>query len=229
MKSSFWLRCCFAALMLALICRFDAPNTVFSQSDNRVFVPIVISPAESVQPDAPGSCLSAEEFELGRLINEYRASVGLPAAPFSKSLTMVAQTHVLDLQTNYPGRDWGKDSRGINCNMHTWSDKGYWTPVCYTPDHEYAEGMWFKPREITRGVYTDYGYEISAGYWGKDITAQDALNLWKKSSGHNDVIIEQGAWSGQKWPAMGIGISKTYAVVWFSSTSDPQGPVAVCP
>jgi uncharacterized protein YkwD len=229
MKSSFLLRYVFTSLLLALIYLIGYPSAVSSQSGHKTYFPFTSRPAAAAPPSGPGTCLTAEENSLARLINDYRKSVGLPPAPISKSLTMVAQYHVQDLQSNYPNQgSYGKDSRGIACNMHTWSAKGTWNPVCYTPDHKYAEGMWLKPKEITRGAYSDYGYEISAAYWGKNITAQDALNMWKSSAGHNSVIVEQGGWSGRKWPAMGIGISQTYAVVWFSSTSDPQGSVSTC-
>ena len=231
MKISPSLRYVIRALILVLFFLLIFPTNANSQTipGEQVYLPFVASPSGATPSSGPGSCLSAQEVELGRLINEYRAANGLPAAPYSKSLTMVAQYHVQDMQENYPSGNFGVDSRGITCNLHTWSSKGFWSPVCYTGDHKYAEGMWNKPREITRGIYTDYGYEIASAQWGKDITAQTALNLWKTSPDHNDVILEQDIWKGKKWPAMGIGISKNYAVVWFSNTTDPQGSVTQCP
>ena len=161
-----------------------------------------------------GQNLSNEERELYNLINQYRNSKGLTNIPLSKSLTFVAQTHVKDLVNNSP-------NRGSNCNMHSWSNKGNWTPCCYTSDHVRAECMWDKPSELTS--YKGYGYEIShgaPGYPNHVITAESALNGWKRSSGHNAVIINQGIWRGANWQAIGVGIYKNYAVVWFGKERD---------
>lgn len=171
-------------------------------------------------------CLSPAESELARLINDYRANQGLDRVPVSKSLTQVGQAHAADLYHYAP--DKGTDSRGLVCNMHSWSDAGNWTPVCYTSDHKYAEKMWSKPHEITGGIYTGNGFEIA--YWSSgQATASAALHAWKGSSAHNDVILEKGIWAPPNWQAMGIGIVENYAVVWFGEQADSQGTVTACP
>lgn len=154
--------------------------------------------------------LSPEEKKLYELIMEFRKEKGLPNIKLSNSLTFVAQTHVKDLQTN----------RLFNstCNMHSWSNNGTWTPCCYTEDSPKASCMWDKPRELTS--YKGNGYEISYGIHGASVTAAGALEGWKKSSGHNAVIINQGIWSDSNWNAIGVGISKGYAVVWFGKEYD---------
>ena len=96
--------------------------------------------------------LTDEEKKLYDLIMEYRNENGLPDIPFSKSLTYVAQTHVKDLYNNRPNNG--------NCNLHSWSSNGNWTPCCYTPDHAQAKCMWSKPSEMTS--YKGYGYEIAS-------------------------------------------------------------------
>ncbi len=179
--------------------------------------------AVSSQPD-PGVCLTAQDAELARLINAYRSDNGLPAVPVSRSLTHVAQAHVLDLHMNEP--DTGTDSRGLTCNMHSWSNKGEWSPVCYTSDHKYAEGMWNKPREITRNIYTGSGYENSYGSSGQ-ADASGALRAWQGSPGHNRVMIELDGWG--PWQAMGVAVYEHHAVVWFGKEIDPQGTIAECP
>ena len=78
--------------------------------------------------------------------------------------------------------------------------------------------MWSKPREITN--YTGNGYEISAKYSGM-ISPETALNLWKNSPGHNQVMSTQGMWSDLK--TMGVSIDGHYAHVWFGSDADPDG------
>ena len=153
--------------------------------------------------------LNQEEKKLYDLIMDYRKSKGLSKIPLSKSLTYVAQTHVNDLMLNRP--DQGK------CNLHSWSNKGKWSPCCYTDDHAKAECIWSKPRELTN--YQGNGYEISS--WYSDIiSAEKALKIWKSSSGHNALIINNSIWKRHHWRAIGIGIKGNYAVVWFGKESD---------
>ena len=153
--------------------------------------------------------LSGEELKLYTMINDYRNSKGLKNIPISKSLTFVAQTHVRDLVNNKP--DLG------NCNSHSWSNKGKWTACCYTDDHRKAKCMWDKPRELTS--YMGNGFEIAVG--SNDccsefkMTADYAIESWKNSSGHNNVIINVGKWDDNEWNAIGIGIYKGFAAVWF--------------
>lgn len=157
------------------------------------------------------------QANLASVINEYRVAMGLSAIPLSKSLTMVAEAHVQDLQQN--------DPTGGVCNGHSWSDKGNWTPCCYTADHAQAKCMWDKPKEMTNGVYTSEGFEIAAGssgYWG--MTPEGALTLWKSSQPHHDVILNRGIWASYEWKAMGAAYSDSWAVVWFGRLADPLGP-----
>lgn len=160
--------------------------------------------------------VSEKEAKLYYIINAYRESKGLQKLSFSKSLTIVARTHVSDSNTYMPENQ--RDSRGMQGNLHSWSNHGSWTPVVYTSDHEYAANMWSKPRELTS--YTGNGYEISSWYSG-NITPEDALDLWKNSSGHNSVMTTQGNWSDLK--TMGVAIDGKYAHVWFGSAADPAG------
>lgn len=172
--------------------------------------------AASAAVESPGG-LQPEEVELARLVNEYRRANGLPPVPVSRSLTLVAGLHAHDLSANRP--DAGVDARGRPCNLHSWSAAGPWTPVCYTDDHRYKASMWSKPREITRGAYPGYGYEISAGRWGFAMTAAGALNQWQGSPAHNEVILQKGMWK-EPWRAMGVGMEGGYAVIWFGREPD---------
>lgn len=154
--------------------------------------------------------LNDEERKLYTLILKYRTEKGLRSIPFSSSLTLVAQMHVKDLFNNRP--DQG------NCNPHSWSSKGSWTPCCYSSDHSQAACMWSKPKELTS--YKGNGYEIA--FWASDeATAAEALESWINSPGHNEVIINQGIWKGQ-WNAIGVGLYKNYAVVWFGNELDTK-------
>ncbi len=148
--------------------------------------------------------LNSKEKELYQLILEYRKKNNLAAIPISKSLSIVAQTHVKDLQINNPV--------SASCNLHSWSTKGKWKSVCYSGDKKSAELMWSKPRELT--TYKADAYEI-AYYSSSSVEILNALKTWKESKGHNDVMLNLGMWSRNNWNAIGIAVSENYAVVWF--------------
>lgn len=197
----------------------NTPSTVVtpSASNNAANTVTQVSSEETRVIDALKAMgVSEKEAKLYYIINAYRESKGLQKLSFSKSLTIVARTHVSDSNTYTPENQ--RDSRGMQGNLHSWSNHGNWTPVVYTSDHEYAANMWSKPRELTS--YTGNGYEISS-WSGGNITPEDALDLWKNSSGHNAVMTTQGNWSDLK--TMGVAIDGKYAHVWFGSAADPAG------
>ena len=162
-------------------------------------------------------CASAEEMKLYNLIMEYRKSKKLETIPFSGRLTLVAQTHAKDLAENY---EFKANNR---CNPHSWSKKGKWTSCCYTNNHKQAQCMWDKPKELTS--YKGNGFEIAYGssdprFAGHTATAEAALNSWKKSPSHNDVILNRNMWKDFPWKAIGIGMNKGFAVIWFGNEPD---------
>lgn len=160
-------------------------------------------------------CLSSEEQLLYEMIMEYRKSKGLKPIPLSARLSQVAQIHARDLVENYA---FSPDNR---CNPHSWSDKGKWSPCCYTNDHKQAQCMWGKPKEING--YPSPGYEI-AYYSSRGATAQEGLAGWKVSPSHNPLIINSGMWKKVEWKAIGIGIYREYGIVWFGEAADDQEP-----
>lgn len=173
-------------------------------------------------PAKPEARLSAEELKLYQLVMAYRKANQLPEIPLSVSLTYVAQEHCKDLYTNKP--DLKK-----NCNTHSWSDKGRWSSCCYTPDHKQSGCMWNKPRELTS--YKADGFEIACGssepiYDNFVMTAEYALDSWKGSVHHNNVVLNKDIWKAVKWNAIGIGIYKGFAVIWFGQETDAAGAPA---
>jgi uncharacterized protein YkwD len=154
--------------------------------------------------------LSVEEKKLYDLVMQHRKEQGLAEIPLSKSLTFVAQTHAKDMEENPATGD---------CNLHSWSNKGKWTPCCYTDDHKQAACMWNKPKELTS--YKGIGFEIA--HWSTYGTdAQTAFYSWKNSLAHDAVMINAGVWKDQNWKAIGIGIFGSYAVIWFGTAEDVQ-------
>jgi len=177
----------------------------------------------AIAQGTPGECLSSEEQTLFDLFNAYRVENGKAPIPSSSSLSKVAQYHVWDLETNGPV--------GGECNLHSWSDQRppdvFWTEVCYTADHAQAQKMWDKPREITENLYTGNGFEIAVR--GAGMTPEIALELWKNSPAHRDVLLNLGIWeSYDPWPAVGMGLVDGFAVMWFGGVTDPAGPIDEC-
>lgn len=146
------------------------------------------------------------------MIMEYRAAKGLNSIPLSPKLTRVAQLHAKDLAEHY-------DPNNQRCNLHSWSKNGKWTACCYTDDHKQARCMWDKPKEIAG--YPGNGYEISY-FSTAGANAEEGLEGWKRSPGHNQVIINEGIWKPVQWNAIGIGLYKEYGVVWFGKEPDDE-------
>ncbi len=177
----------------------------------------VFSQKETTVKQLPPVCLTQTEAALFKLINEYRVQHDLPEVKLSTSLSYVARTHAKDQTENY--------KEGKRCNMHSWSDKGKWSPVCYTPDQKKAKFMWDKPRELTN--YQGDGYEISFystyKYASPEAFAKDILDGWKESPNHNDVILNKNVWKSMRWQAIGIGVYGDFADVWFGMDVDSAG------
>lgn len=168
------------------------------------------------------ACISDEEYRLYTLVNEYRVENGLPSIPLSASLSVVAGAHVWDLNTNRPDRG--------RCNMHSWSDEGPWAGCCYTENHKRASCIWSKPSELTS--YEGNGYEVayysSLSVEEHNDMAYAALEGWKRSPGHDRMILNKYAWKRLKWKAMGVGIYGNYVVVWFGEKTDPVSEIIRC-
>jgi uncharacterized protein YkwD len=149
-----------------------------------------------------GDELSAEERKLYQLVNQYRSRRGLPPIPLSASLTKVANRHVLDLQYNFSDL------------THSWSDCPYDSnrPSTY-------KCMWEAPQRLGTS-YRGNGYENAYGSSDGKATAEDAFSEWLDSRPHHEVIVNQGIWEDVRWNALGIGIHKGYAVLWFGKETD---------
>jgi hypothetical protein len=85
--------------------------------------------------------------------------------------------------------------------------------------------MWDKPREIA--AYSGNGYEI-AYFSSAGASASEGLEGWKKSAGHNPLLINTGAWKDVPWKAVGVGIYGKYGVVWFGEQPDEQSTMLAC-
>lgn len=172
--------------------------------------------APAPAPPSPSSlpAIAPRALELANAINAYRQENGLPPIPITRALTYVAEVHVRDLASS-PKRP--------GCNGHSWTERGTWTACCYTPDHAQAKCMWSKPAELT--PFKGTGFEIAVGEPGEvtsyALDAKRALDLWKSSPLHNDVILNRASWQSVTWNAMGAGIIDSHASAWFAREVDP--------
>lgn len=158
-----------------------------------------------------------EEQLLFDKINILREDYGKKSLEFSKSLSYVAQLHVVDLSNNHPDTSV--------CNLSSWSDKGEWTACCHNPYVPNQDCMWDKPKELT--PYTYRGYEL-AGYFEGSFNTDSVINLWTGSKAVLDMVLTDGNFKQKKWICMGIGMNENYVSVWFGQRADKMGEPDVC-
>ncbi|MFW5760941.1 MAG: CAP domain-containing protein [Cyclobacteriaceae bacterium] len=184
-----------------------------------IFILILVQTYSADKMKPANDCVSKEEVKLFNVINDYRKEKGLKPIAFSASLSQVARMHARDLTEHYDLKDQK------TCNPHSWSDNGDWKACCYTNDHKNPECMWLKPMEING--YPGDGFEI-VYFHSNEARATPALESWKKSKGHNPVIVNEGTWSKANWNAIGVGIYGNYATVWFGMVKDNAGTPVPC-
>ncbi len=162
-----------------------------------------------------GDKLEAEENKLYQMINQYRVQNGISSISASLSLNLVANRHVRDVAENSnlysrKGQNW----------IHGWSNCHYDANNINT-----FSCMWEAPKRLGT-PYPGIGFENFCGspdpkYRDFIMTAKYAFDTWQKSRLHNEIILNQGKWQKYKWNALGIGIYKGYAALWFGAEHDP--------
>ncbi len=162
-------------------------------------------------------CISNDEKNLFEMVNLLRADYGKKKVQLSTSLSYVADLHVYDLQTNNPDTSI--------CNLSSWSDKGAWTPCCYTKYLHNPDCMWDKPKELTPYPYR--GYELVT-FIDDDFNTDSIINLWSDSKDVLDMILTRGNYSKKKWICGGVGISENYVSLWFGQRRDALKEPVIC-
>lgn len=140
-----------------------------------------------------------DETELFRLINEYRKQNKLPEVRESKTLHLVANRHLIDLNFN------------LKKLTHSWNDCDFdfnnsksWKCIYDAPKK-------FDP------AFSGTGYEnVYYNSKGK-FSPAEALEAWKKSPLHNAAILNSDVFKDSKWIAGGVAIDGKYAALWFIS------------
>lgn len=151
-----------------------------------------------------GDEINAAERELHRIINEYRAQNKLAAVALSEPLSNVANRHILDLTLN------------VKYLTHGWSNCPY--------DIKRAE-TWnclFESPQRLKSAYTGQGFENLYRNLNGAATPALALEAWKKSQMHNNLILNLDVWKDTRYDAFGVAIEGNYAAIWFGSKGDQQ-------
>ena len=142
------------------------------------------------------------ETELFRLINEYRKQNNLPEVPESKTMYLVANRHLMDINLN------------LKQLTHSWSDCAFDYNNSQTWKCIFEAPKKFDP------AFSGIGYEnVYYNSKGK-ITPAEALEGWKKSPLHNAALLNQDSFKDTPWIAGGVAIEGQYAAVWFVSDSE---------
>lgn len=146
-----------------------------------------------------GDEISKEEIELQSLINQYRKENDLPEIVISKPLSIVANRHLLDLQTNlkYLTHSWSNCVYDIK-NQATWN--------CVTD----------APQRL-KVNYEGEGFENLYRNLNGNASPALALEGWKKSALHNSLILNLGNWNARKWNEIGVSIRGQFAAIWFGT------------
>ena len=148
------------------------------------------------------------ETELFRLINEYRKQNNLPEVPESKTMYLIANRHLMDINLN------------LKKLTHSWSDCEFDNNNSQTWKCIFDAPKKFDP------AFSGYGYENVYFNSKAKFTPAEALEGWKKSPLHNAAILNKDSFKATPWIAGGVAIDGQYAAVWFISTNaDASGRV----
>ncbi len=162
-------------------------------------------------------CISQKEYKLYQLINQYRSKLSLDPIPLSKSLCYVAKTHAADLSANY--------SKGDDCNMYSWSDKGEWKPFCYPSDQNRKNDIKDKAKEISG--YPGKAYELT--YWDNtDVSLEEVVSFWNSIPYTSAILSNTEKFANLSWLSMGVGIQDGYILLWIGEKEDVEPFTTIC-
>lgn len=151
--------------------------------------------------DCSGDDSTKDEIELFRLINEYRRQNNLPEVRESKTLYLIANRHLIDLNFN------------LKKLTHSWNDCEF-----NLNDSKTWKCIFDAPKKFDP-AFSGTGYEnVYYNSKGK-FSPAEALEAWKKSPLHNAAILNLDSFKDSKWIAGGVAIDGQYAALWFMSPS----------
>ena len=154
------------------------------------------------QKNCSGDESAKDETELFRLINDYRKKNNLPEVPESKTMYLIANRHLMDINLN------------LKKLTHSWSECNF--------DYNKSQTwncMFDAPKKFDPGL-SGNGYEnVYYNSKGK-FTPAEVLEGWKKSPLHNAALLNRDLFKDMSWIAGGVAIDGQYAALWFISAGD---------
>ena len=155
-----------------------------------------------IEKSCAGDDLSPPERELFRLINEYRAENKLPPISNSEPLNLVANRHLLDLNLN------------LKYLTHGWSN------CPYDIKKEASWSCIFDSPQRFKTGYSGQGFENLYRNLNGSASPVLALEAWKKSPTHNNLILNLDVWKNTKFDAFGVAVGGDYAAIWFGTQGE---------
>ena len=149
-----------------------------------------------------GDEVNSQEKELFRIVNEYRAKNNLPPIMLSEPLSIVANRHLLDLTIN------------VKYLSHGWSN------CPYDVKNEKTWNCVFESPQRLGTSYKGQGFENLYRNLNGNAAPVSALEAWKKSPLHNNLILNLDIWKNVKFDAFGLAISGNYAAIWFGTNGE---------
>lgn len=160
------------------------------------------------------------DLQLFNAVNAYRAQNGLPAIPYSKAMSAVADQHT-DQLVQYSVNP-SSAQLGPSCQPHSWMYGD--NKCCYDGTSANGPCMWNKPQQLAG--YPSAGFEILMSNASPATSAvAESINAWSRSPVHNPVILNQGMWN-RPWKALGCSVTAKpqgfgwFAVCWFGNLPD---------
>lgn len=151
-----------------------------------------------------GDEVNAAEKELFKIINDYRVQNSLPPVALSEPLSLVANRHLIDLNLN------------LKYLTHGWSNCPY-----ELKNEKTWDCVFTSPQRLGTN-YAGQGYENLYRNLNGNAVPSLALEAWKKSPMHNNLILNLEIWKETKYDAFGVAISGNYAAIWFGSTGNSE-------
>ena len=149
-----------------------------------------------------GDEISETETKIYQLINEYRQQNKLAPVTISKSLSLVANRHLLDINAN------------LKKTTHSWSNCEY--------DLQNSK-TWHCVSEAAKRLNSGYegqAYENLYRNFSGSVEPSAALAAWEKSDLHNSLILNLNVWKNRNFDSFGVAVDGQYASIWFGEKSD---------
>lgn len=181
-------------------------------------MPTSSASASETVTDEPGpGGFTKRAVALCQVVNQYRVSEGMVAAPISVALMTVAARHAADLH-DHP------ELSSKTCTARSWSKGDEFAACCAEPSAPMSDCMTQKPKQITsswgKNQYAGSGFEFVVD--GAS-TPEAALDKLKNTADAHAALVNTAPYDDKSpWSAIGCAMKGNIAVVWFGDATDKQ-------